>query len=204
MLSTLSILLAAASLTASLSLPHQEAHERRQTPGMQAIPKAAKADNTFSNGGVFDFKGAHSWQDGNDPGVPPPIYGPRDIDLPFYRLYHGNMKLFQQDQLNSDDYISDNWKGAPEGGSPGTGYDSANQSACGIPNNAFFDSHVAIHPYFLKYAGLDRKFSLVYQAQSASSGICVTRRLVDTIFLCQVTACKTSVSPSGETTAQPT
>ena len=35
--------------------------------------------------------------------------------------------------------------------------DSANQSACGIPDNVYRDSKVAIHPYWLKYAGLDRK-----------------------------------------------
>lgn len=31
-------------------------------------------------------------------------------------------------------------------------------SACGIPDNAYFQTKAAIHPYFLKYAGLDRKF----------------------------------------------
>ncbi|KAL9124906.1 MAG: hypothetical protein Q9217_005818 [Psora testacea] len=36
------------------------------------------------------------------------------------------------------------------------GSDSATQSACGIPDNAYLDTKVAIHPYFLKYADLSR------------------------------------------------
>ena len=30
-------------------------------------------------------------------------------------------------------------------------------SACGIPDNAYFQEKAAIHPFFLKYAGLDSK-----------------------------------------------
>ena len=37
------------------------------------------------------------------------------------------------------------------------GVDDPKQSACGIPHNAYSISHVAIHPYWLKYANLDRK-----------------------------------------------
>ena len=37
------------------------------------------------------------------------------------------------------------------------GTDSATQSACGIPDNAYYISKVAIHPYFLKYADLSRE-----------------------------------------------
>ena len=32
-------------------------------------------------------------------------------------------------------------------------------SACGIPDNALDQNKAAIHPYWLKYAGLDRQFS---------------------------------------------
>lgn len=32
-------------------------------------------------------------------------------------------------------------------------------SACGIPDNALDQNKAAIHPYWLKYAGLDRKSS---------------------------------------------
>ena len=43
------------------------------------------------------------------------------------------------------------------------GVDDPKQSACGIPHNAYWLSHVAIHPYWLKYAPLDRLclFSLI-------------------------------------------
>lgn len=79
----------------------------------------------------------------------PDVYAARDIDLPFYRLYHGSMKFFPAGQLNTPDRDRDVWADAG-------GVDSANQSACGIPDNAFSISKVAIHPYFLKYADLSR------------------------------------------------
>ena len=79
----------------------------------------------------------------------PEIYGAREIDLPFYRLYHGSMKFFSAGQLNTPDQDTD-------GGIHAGGIDNANQTACGIPDNAFSDSKVAIHPYFLKYADLSR------------------------------------------------
>ena len=64
-------------------------------------------------------------------------------------LQHGNLKLFPAGQLNSPSTDHDLWQ--PQG------QDSATQSACGIPDNAFSISKVAIHPYFLKYADLSRK-----------------------------------------------
>ena len=64
-------------------------------------------------------------------------------------IQHGNMKFFPKGQLNSETYETDQW--LPQG------TDSASQSACGIPDNAFSISKVAIHPYFLKYADLSRK-----------------------------------------------
>ncbi len=131
--------LAAASLASGAII-------RRGDPTMQEIPTKAKADNTFSNGKPYIASG---------PVVsatpPTDIYGVRTIDLPFGRLYHGDMKFFSAGQLNSPDGITDKWMGQP-----GV-YDSANQSACGIPDNAFSISKVAIHPYFLKYADLSRK-----------------------------------------------
>jgi len=74
-------------------------------------------------------------------------YGVRHQDIPFLRLFHGNLKFFAPGQLNTPTGRGDVW--GPEN-------DNANQSACGIPDNAFYVSKVAIHPYFLKYAGLDR------------------------------------------------
>ena len=66
-------------------------------------------------------------------------------------IQHGNMKFFPAGQLNSATGDTDLW--LPQG------TDSATQSACGIPDNAFSISKVAIHPYFLKYADLSRKLS---------------------------------------------
>lgn len=64
-------------------------------------------------------------------------------------IQHGNMKFFPAGQLNTPTGDTDEW--TPQG------TDSATQSACGIPDNAFAISKVAIHPYFLKYADLSRK-----------------------------------------------
>lgn len=62
---------------------------------------------------------------------------------------HGDMKFFSAGHLNTPTGDTDEW--LPQG------TDSANQSACGIPDNAYSISKVAIHPYFLKYADLSRK-----------------------------------------------
>ena len=59
------------------------------------------------------------------------------------------MKFFSAGQLNTASGDTDEW--LPQG------TDSATQSACGIPDNAYSISKVAIHPYFLKYADLSRK-----------------------------------------------
>lgn len=129
---------------------------RRQDPSLQYHPDAARAPGTFSNG--HEQVGKR-----NDSSViPSPIYGARSIDLPFNRLYHGNMKFFPTGQLNTPDKNTDTW---------GSAYDNAEQSACGIPDNAFSISKVAIHPYFLKYAGLDRRsptnpYSILYHPKN--------------------------------------
>ena len=117
---------------------------RRQDPGFQTVPSTGKADNTFNNGAPLL---AAEPPDTGD--IPPAIYGARDIDLPFGRLYHGNAKFFSAGQLNTPTGNADQWYPA--------GSDSANQSACGIPDNAYSISKVAIHPYFLKYADLSRE-----------------------------------------------
>ena len=59
------------------------------------------------------------------------------------------MNFFSTGQLNTASENTDEW--LPQG------TDSATQSACGIPDNAYSISKVAIHPYFLKYADLSRK-----------------------------------------------
>lgn len=115
----------------------------RGDPPFQDIPATAKPDNTF-NVGTFQLVRE---PDGSAE-IPPAVYGARSVDLPFGRLYHGNMKFFGKGQLNTPDDIKDVYN-------PGVN-DFANQSACGIPDNAFLASKVAIHPYFLKYADLSR------------------------------------------------
>jgi len=140
MLSYVYVSLFAASLASTSVIPRQAPN-----PGpMQAIPAKAKAPNTFHNGAPELV--AEPPASGE---IPPAVYGARDIDLPFNRLYHGNMKYFAAGQLNSPTGIQDVWQ-------PGQN-DHANQSACGIPDNAYSISKVAIHPYFLKYADLSRK-----------------------------------------------
>ena len=116
----------------------------RRQDGCQTIPSTAKADNTFNNGAPLLAR------EPDDTGeTPPACYGARDIDIPFARLYHGNAKFFPAGQLNTPNKYTDVWY--PDGG------DSAQQSACGIPDNAYSISKVAIHPYFLKYADLSRR-----------------------------------------------
>lgn len=140
MLSSSHLFLAYLSLTSAAVL-------RRAEPGFQEVPATGQPDNTFYNGQPMRVGLP---VDGSDP--VPDVYGARSIDLPFGRLYHGNMKFFSKGQLNTPDQDTD---AAP--GQPGV-VDSAKQSACGIPDNAFSISKVAIHPYFLKYADLSRKW----------------------------------------------
>lgn len=109
-----------------------------------AVPPTAKAPQTFSNGAPF----LGGEPDCNDANPVPGVYGAREVDLPFYRLYHGNMKFFSPGQLNTPTGPTDVF---------GSQNDDAQQSACGIPDNAYFISKVAIHPYFLKYADLSRE-----------------------------------------------
>ena len=120
---------------------------RRGDPGFQEIPTSAQPDNTFNNGAP-----QLAAEPPMQTSVPVPnVYDSRDIDLPFGRLYHGKMKFFSAGQLNTKTEITDRWITDPRV------TDSAKQSACGIPDNAFSISKVAIHPYFLKFVPLSRK-----------------------------------------------
>ncbi|KAK4690929.1 hypothetical protein P7C71_g5966, partial [Lecanoromycetidae sp. Uapishka_2] len=65
------------------------------------------------------------------------------------------MKFFSAGQLNTPTGMKDEWINTPANPTQ-NGIDSANQSACGIPDNAYSITKVAIHPYFLKYADLSR------------------------------------------------
>ena len=132
------------TLLSAVALAHSAAINPRSPDGAaQNIPNTAPTK--FSDGAAPE-----TGEPPQDDATPVPgIYGARDIDLPFYRLYHGNLKFFPPGQLNTPD------KGTDVGLNAG-GVDDANQTACGIPDNAFAPSKVAIHPYFLKYADLSR------------------------------------------------
>ena len=73
---------------------------------------------------------------------------PRTIDIPFGRLLHGKTMYFKPGEMNMLNGIEDTGVGIN---------DYANQSACCIPDNAYSNSKVAIHPYWLKIAGLNHK-----------------------------------------------
>lgn len=140
MVSSILTLLGVASIAVARIIPRQDPHD----PAFQHVPTTAKADNTFHTATPPLPSGMPP--DSTEEG--PPVYGARSIDLPFGRLQHGKMKFFGAGQLNTPNGKSDEWH-------PGQN-DFANQTACGIPDNAFQISKVAIHPYWLKYAPLDR------------------------------------------------
>ncbi|KAI4208792.1 MAG: hypothetical protein LQ349_009628, partial [Xanthoria aureola] len=117
--------------------------------GLQDVPNEPKAVNTFSNGHSQDNNGFDWGWDANKKPFPiPDLYQPRDIDIPFGRMYHGNISFFGYGQYNDPTDNTATW--GPDA------LDRANQSACGIPDDSSFQTKAAIHPYFLKYAGLDR------------------------------------------------
>ena len=135
-----------ALVAASIASGHVIRPRAGGDPPFQYVPTTAQADNTFSNGQKLGLMPPF------ESGVPiPDVYGVRSFDLPFNRLYHGKMKFFAKGQLNSPD----KWTDLPID-QPGV-IDSAKQSACGIPDNAFSGSKVAIHPYFLRFMPLQRK-----------------------------------------------
>ncbi|KAL8647461.1 MAG: hypothetical protein Q9226_006421 [Calogaya cf. arnoldii] len=70
--------------------------------------------------------------------------------IPFSRANRGSLLFYGKGEGNTPDGVTDQW--TDQGG-----VDDPKQSACGIPHNAYAISHVAIHPYWLKYAPLDRK-----------------------------------------------
>ena len=119
--------------------------QNRQDDPTQQVPATAKAPNSYSKNEVPLERGQPDQT--NEP--LPAQYRARDIDLPFGRVLKGTVKYFQPGEMNTPTGITD------EDGPVGQA-DFANQSACGIPDNVYRDSKIAIHPYWLKYAGLDR------------------------------------------------
>ena len=152
----------------------------RRGHDFQQIPDKVKAPNTFHKGKEFELK--------QPPHVDTPLpnmYRERDIDIPFGRVLWGKVMFFQEGEMNTPRGITD------EDGKSGEA-DDAKQSACGIPDNAYRDSKVAIHPYWLKYAGLDRKpgsvqFELIFDAfRVLSANAChFGQRLLHARCLCR-------------------
>lgn len=83
-------------------------------PGLQDVPNGPKAPNTFSNGKPQDNKG-FDWGYGEIPD----LYHPREIDIPFGRMYHGKMSFFGYGEYNNPNDNTATW-------SPDT-LDNANQ-----------------------------------------------------------------------------
>ncbi|KAL8918382.1 MAG: hypothetical protein Q9208_007401 [Pyrenodesmia sp. 3 TL-2023] len=123
--------------------------------GLQDVPDKGKAPNTFNNGKPEDTCGMQ-W----GTGPVPDLYQPRDIDIPFGRMYHGKISFFDYGEFNDPKDNTASWR-------PNV-MDNANQSACGIPDDAYHQTKAAIHPYFLKYAGLDRKQQLLHPFQCST------------------------------------
>ena len=132
-------LCATSSCALAAVLPRQDA-SLPDTGQNVPIPVTAKGPGSFSTGAAAIGLPAA------DLSTVPAIYGPRDIDLPFGRMYKGTLNFYKTVNDPTTNF-----------GTFGSQYDNANQSACGIPSNAYFQSGVGIHPYFLKYAGLDRE-----------------------------------------------
>lgn len=140
MVSSILALLGVTSIAVARIIPRQDPHDA----AFQHVPSIAQPDNSFHTAAPPLPSGMPP----NSPEEGPAVYGARSIDLPFGRLQHGKMKFFGAGELNSPTGKSDLW-------TPGQN-DFANQTACGIPDNAFQISKVAIHPYWLKYAPLER------------------------------------------------
>lgn len=145
MRSSSSLLLFAARLAMAAVYPRQQpsgtptSQNSSDGPWQNVPGTQPKKDNTYYNGQPkLNTEPAISTE------MVAPEFAAHPIDIPFGRLHKGALKYFPAGQLNSPDGITDDWQ-------PNVN-DFANQSACGIPDNAFYISKVAIHPYFLKYS----------------------------------------------------
>ena len=114
-------------------------------PNIQTTPDNHFNSGTSRGGGLSPLV--------NEP--VPEVYQLREIDIPFGIMRQGKAVYFTENETNEPGSNKDVWN-------PGKN-DFASQSACGIPNNAWFISHAAIHPYWLKYADLSSKSKVLPQ-----------------------------------------
>jgi len=87
---------------AAVTAVAQSSALRPRDPSLQSIPSTGQKDNTFNNGAA-----ARTGELPDTGDTPPDIYGARSIDLPFNRLYSGDMKFFPAGQLNTPDQYTD-------------------------------------------------------------------------------------------------
>ena len=67
-------------------------------PGLQDVPDEAQLPNTFNNGESQNNLGL-PWGTGSIPD----LYQTREIDIPFGRMFHGNISFFGYGQYGGDD-----------------------------------------------------------------------------------------------------
>lgn len=76
----------------------------RIAPRQINIPATAPPDDSFYNGAPI--------LPGQPPEEPPnddSVFGARDIDIPFGKLYGGNLKFFPKGEQNTPDQNTDKW-----------------------------------------------------------------------------------------------
>ena len=137
----------------SLALAHASILRRADQPFQNVPSQGALPDNTFDDPNYVDPDPINN-QRLTTEGEPPAEYQARPFDIPFGLLTSGTLNFFKKGQLNEPNRATESGNG-----SPGK-FDSAKNSACGIPDAAYATSKVAIHPWWLQYAqeqlGLER------------------------------------------------
>ncbi|KAI4163198.1 MAG: hypothetical protein LQ342_003131 [Letrouitia transgressa] len=133
------LLLFSVTAFASLITRQDAAHPWQKVPESATTPdnKYAKLDNSFPASSRYFL---------DESGIEPPNeYQSRPFDMPFSLLNFGTLNFFKNGQF-PEEARSDTDPYDPNV------TDFANNSACGIPDNAYWIAKVAIHPYWLKFA----------------------------------------------------
>ena len=147
MFSYFALLAAIAVPALSYVFPRQDADHP-----FQFVPThATTPDNQYTRGDIAKSAG-YSYFIGPERVKPPPKlreppaeYQSRPIDIPFALLNKGGLKFFKNGQFASPEGAeTDEWDPNKT--------DFANNSACGIPDNAYYLTRVEIHPYWLEFA----------------------------------------------------